>query len=165
MRDSYARLSTFNPRIGPVSSSFTQLNLGAELNALRDDFPDEERNKIELTVQDDIPDIHGDSYPLRLAFETLLTPLVRCAPERRAVQVSLRGGRAKVQARIRGVVPLDGQPPAETRRGSEANSLLGVADSYVRNVLAKHGSTFDCHTSEDGVREYVLTFSSEVTHA
>lgn len=162
VRDAYARLATFHVSSSPPLR-LSRLNLAAELDAFLSDLPQAERDKIHYTGVQKIAAIRGDHFPLRIVLDTLMTPLIRCAPDARPVDVRLLQDAGKVKLNISGTLPPAGSDMALDRITSQSNLSLGVASGYMQEVMNGHESKIEFKVGDNGDCEYVLDFPAEVS--
>ena len=156
VRDGYARLAASHA--GTESEvQLAWLDLGAELRALLGDLPPHEQGRIRLDAQPGLPKIKGDYFPLRIVFDTLITPLVRCAPKESPVKLELSRDSGKVVARIVGHLAEDGEGGL-SRDASEANTTADLAKTYISDVMRRHQAHFALRDAGKGAREYVVEF-------
>ncbi|MCG6875571.1 MAG: GAF domain-containing protein [Betaproteobacteria bacterium] len=161
VKRAFMRLAMFNPNARPASGEFSKLDLATELDAARSSLPEDEQSLVRVSGDQSSATVQGDPFQISFVLETLLSALVRFAPEDHPVAAELRRANGSVEVRLAGYVPTSSTDPAEGRDWSERRTDLRIAQPLVEQFMGNHGGELAIHSLDDGRREFLLRFPTQ----
>jgi PAS domain-containing protein len=163
VKNAYTRLAMFNVRARDDPESFIPLSLSGELRALIASLTDEEAAKILVSIEDEPLEIDGDHNQLATVFGTVLSVLLRSAPESGQVAVGLRGEGTAAIVRMEGQVAAPEGRRARRDPAGEAYRDLKMAHPLLQDIMKAHGAAIQLRESQDGRAEFEMRFALRKT--
>jgi len=155
----YTRLAMFRKNPKPAPSSLSSVDLNSALRAVASDLqaaPDAP-TPVRIGRGAEPPPVRGDHSQIAFVLETLLSGLVRTAPESEPVAADLAQKGNRVLLTLKGRAGEAAQGTDALRLGSDVRSSLWLARPMIDKFLKAHGATFD--ERQDGDRiAYTLSF-------
>lgn len=116
------------------------------LEAVRRDLPKTDLAKIEVVSPANLPPVRGDLYQLRFCLVTILSHLLRYAPQDRRIRLTFSSQNGDVTAHIEGVLPelTEERTEPSSARTALARTLveLSLGAAIIRQFLANQRGTF-----------------------
>ena len=158
VRHGYSKLAMFNPKARPQPSEMSKLSLRAELEAIAAGLA--ETDRVRVTVEGDgaLPSVRGDHFQIGTIFETLLSELLRYAPETTPVEAMLAARDGTVEVRLRGFMAPASDGEEAAREWSRSRADLAIAKPLIDEFMQAHHGTFEATAIPDRRTEFVLRF-------
>jgi signal transduction histidine kinase len=158
VRHGYSKLAMFNPKARPQPSELSNLSLRAELEAIAAGLA--ETDRVRVTVEGDgaLPSVRGDHFQIGMIFETLLSELLRYAPETTPVEAVLEARDGTVEVRLRGFMAPASDGEEAAREWSRTRADLAIAKPLIDEFMQAHHGTFEATAMPDRRTEFVLRF-------
>jgi signal transduction histidine kinase len=133
----YDRMLLYDDRAGLIPFTPAPLDMAELLETALGEFTDAERQAIRRDIPAVLPRVRGDIYQLSFIVETILSFLLRFAPEDEPVGIALSaapdGG---VDMVIRGRLPAHAPAP-------RAEVELALGERIIRRFVDQHGGRYD----------------------
>ncbi len=158
VRHGYSNLAMFNPKARPQPSELSNLSLRAELEAIAAGLA--ETDRVRVTVEGDgaLPSVRGDHFQIGTIFETLLSELLRYAPETTPVEAVLAARDGTVEVRLRGFMAPASEGEEAAREWSRTRADLAIAKPLIDEFMQAHHGTFEATAMPDRRTEFLLRF-------
>lgn len=164
VKNAITRLAMYNREARVASRAIRTIQLDVELEALITSLTAPERKKVDLALTERQVEIEADHMQLHIVIESLMSVLLRAAPE--TAMVRLRVVRDEHQV----FLLLCGKLPPARRHGTRfaapeaAVAEARMADPLVRKLMKNQGGSFKVNSLTDGDTEFVLAFPRGRAH-
>ena len=158
VRHGYSKLAMFNPKARPKPAELSDLNLRVELEAIATALAEVDRVRITLEGDGAPPYVRGDHFQIETIFETLLSELLRYAPETKPVEAVLAAKDGTVEVRLRGFLAPADDGEAAAREWSRTRAELAIAKPLIDEFMEAHRGSFEAIAMPDRRTEFLLRF-------
>lgn len=164
VKHAFTRLALYNREARNRSRQLCTIRLDSELHALLAGLTVTERAKVQPHSFDQVVEIEADHTQLHIVVESLLSGLLRAAPETGKVLLTLVPDDSTVFLR------LQGKMPPGRRRGNRFGSLeaahadIRLAHPLISRLMKGQNGSFKVNALPDDVTEFVLGFSRRGAH-
>jgi hypothetical protein len=158
VRHGYSKLAMFNPQARPKPSEHSDLSLRAELEAIAASLTETDRVRVTVEGTGALPSVRGDHFQIGTIFETLLSELLRYAPETQPVEAVFAAKDGTVDLRLRGFLAPTGAGETAAREWSRTRAELAIAKPLIDEFMLAHRGSFDATVAADGRTEFLLRF-------
>ncbi|ALV09040.1 GAF domain-containing protein [Roseateles depolymerans] len=164
VKHAFTRLAMYNREARNRSRQLCTIRLDSELHALLAGLTVTERAKVQPQTFDQVVEIEADHTQLHIVVESLLSGLLRAAPETGKVLLTLVPDDQTVFLR------LQGKMPPGRRRGNRFGSLeaaqadIRLAHPLISRLMKGQNGSFKVNALPDDVTEFVLGFPRGGTH-
>lgn len=158
VKHAFTRLALYNREARNRSRQLCTIRLDSELQALLAGLTVTERAKVHPQTFDQVVEIEADHTQLHIVVESLLSGLLRAAPETGRVLLTLVPDDHTVFLR------LQGKMPPGRRRGTRFGSLeaaqadIRLAHPLISRLMKGQNGSFKVNALPDDVTEFVLGF-------
>jgi PAS domain S-box-containing protein len=158
---SYERLLLYERHQTLIPIEKSLFDIPYLLDNIKQRMPVSEAKKIQITVEPDVPPVHGDLYQLSFCVESILSYLLRFVPEEEQIHVTAAQHDTKVVVTIRGYAPevTGGKITdyAETRWAIRAITEMALGEQIIRRFVEdNHDGTFHSFRGAGARVEYVI---------
>jgi len=165
VKHAFTRLALYNREARVASRVLRTFQLDSELEALLASLAASERAKVELEPSLERPiEIEADHMQLHIVIESLLSVLLRAAPETSKVRLTLAPDGPAVFLRLRGKLPPARRYGARFGASEGAAADLRLANPLVDKLMKNQGGSLKVNLLSDGYTEFVLGFSRGRAH-
>ncbi len=165
VKHAFTRLALYNREARVASRVLRTVQLGSELDALLASLAASERAKIVLDKPvDQSVEIEADHMQLHIVMESLLSVLLRAAPQTAQVRLTLAPDDHEVFLRLRGKLPPARRYGARFGAPEGAAADLRLANPLLGKLMRNQGGSLKVNTLSDGDTEFVLGFSRRGAH-
>jgi hypothetical protein len=165
VKHAFTRLAMYNREARVASRTLRTIQLDSEVEALLASLATSERAKVELQRSVERPiEIEADHMQLQIVIESLLSALLRAAPETAKVRLALAPDGPEVFLRLRGKLPPARRSGARFGAPEGAAADLRLANPLISKLMKNQGGTLKINTLSDGYTEFVLGFSRRRAH-
>lgn len=164
VKNSYSRLALYDRDAKRVPRHVCRINLNGELHSLRGSLTREEAERVVLQEDAQSVEVMGDHVQVRIVLETLLSVLVRAAPENDPVRVRIASDDGADFVYFLGKLPtpVEGSGPPTGAEVALADSRR--ADPLLRLLMGSQGGSLQAH-EVNGKTEFALRFTRESRNA
>ena len=160
VRHGYSKLAMFNPKARPKPSELSDLSLRAEIEAIAAGLAEVDRVRVMVEGEGALPCVRGDHFQIGTIFETLLSELLRYAPETQPVEAVLAAKGGTVEVRLRGFLAPAGDGEAAAREWSRTRAEFAIAKPLIDEFMLAHRGSFGATVAPNGRTEFLLRFPS-----
>jgi PAS domain S-box-containing protein len=134
----YDRLALYNRDTGSLLYNELFLNFSEILDKVMRGFPQAERQKIQVEMDQPLIYVRGDLDQLSFCVETILSYLLRFAPEARAVSMKVIAPSDRV------IVEISGFAPASTEEHAfRTLTEMALGEGILKAFIHRHGGSYD----------------------
>ena len=116
-------------------------------NRVWKEFPEDEKNHVEVSLDDDLPMVNGDLFQLSFCFKSALAYFLQFVPEDGSVRVYARRENGEVRVSINGKTPIEPVRSAGeyTDKCWLSHMLfeLTVGGEAMRDFMSQHGGSLE----------------------
>ncbi len=164
VKHAFTRLAMYNREARVASRSACVVQLDSELEALLASLAASERAKVRLDAAAQRVEVEADHMQLHIVIESLLSVLLRAAPETATVRLTLVPDDREVYLRLRGRLPPARRHGERFAAPEAAQADLRLANPLLGKLMKNQGGSFKVNALADGDTEFVLGFPRGRTH-
>ncbi len=164
VKHAFTRLAMYNREARNRSRLPCVIRLDSELQALLASLTVSERAKVELSGFEQAVEIEADHTQLHIAVESLLSVLLRAAPETGRVLLTLVPDDDAVFLRLRGKLPPARRQGARFGAPEAAQADLRLANPLIARLMKSQNGSFKLNALPDDTTEFVLGFPHRRPH-
>ena len=164
VKHAFTRLAMYNREARNRSRLPCVIRLDSELQALLASLTVSERAKVELSGFEQSVEIEADHTQLHIAVESLLSVLLRAAPETGRVLLTLVPDDDAVFLRLRGKLPPARRQGARFGAPEAAQADLRLANPLIARLMKSQNGSFKLNALPDDTTEFVLGFPHRRPH-
>jgi PAS domain S-box-containing protein len=165
VKNSYTRLAMYNREARKGSREICAFNLNGELQALRATLGTEELSKVDIDVTVPSIEVEADHAQVTIVLESLLSTLLRAAPETGRVRIRLARDADDVVVTFKGKLPPPRHAGVRTAALASIRADLRRADPLLRALMRLQGGSLTMNPDDNGETEFVLRFPPRRHHA
>lgn len=158
VKHAFTRLALYNREARIASRATRALQIDCELQALLAGLAATERNKVRLESTDRHVEVEADLVQLHIVVESLLSALLRAAPETATVWLTLVPGDPEVTLRLRGKMPQARRRGPRYGAPEAAQADLRLVNPLLGKLMKNQGGSLGVNQLADGDTEFVLAF-------
>jgi PAS domain S-box-containing protein len=141
VKHGYVKLALGNPGVALCASN-ARVDLRAELEAGLYGLPDDLRSLVHVTEGLPVVLVHGDHFQIGLLIETLLSLLLRSAPEREAIDVVLRADSGFAELIFSAFMPMHADDETASKQRSEFKGELALCEPLITRLAESNSAQF-----------------------
>ena len=164
VKHAFTRLAMYNREARVAARAVSTIQLDSELEALLASLAASEREKVQLVSAARRVEVEADHTQLHIVVESLLSVLLRAAPETATVLLTLVPDDREVFLRLRGKLPPARRHGARFAAPEAAQADLRLAHPLLDKLMRNQGGSLRVHTLTDGETEFVLGFPRGNAH-
>lgn len=164
VKHAFTRLAMYNREARVAARAVSTVQLDSELEALLASLAASEREKVRLVSAARRVEVEADHTQMHIVVESLLSVLLRAAPETATVQLTLVPDDREVFLRLRGKLPPARRHGARFAAPEAAQADLRLAHPLLDKLMRNQGGSLRIHALADGETEFVLGFPRGIAH-
>ena len=164
VKHAFTRLAMYNREARVAARAVSTVQLDSELEALLASLAASEREKVRLVSAARRVEVEADHTQMHIVVESLLSVLLRAAPETATVQLTLVPDDREVFLRLRGKLPPARRHGARFAAPEAAQADLRLAHPLLDKLMRNQGGSLRIHALADGETEFVLGFPRGNAH-
>jgi len=164
VKHAFTRLAMYNREARVAASAACVIRLDAELDALLASLAASERRKVVFEKVATKVEIEADHTQLHIVVESLLSALLRAAPQTAMVRLTLVPDDDEVFLRLRGRLPPARRHGDRFGAPEAAQADLRLANPLLGKLMKNQGGALRTNALPDGDTEFVLNFPRRRAH-
>ncbi|MBB3295454.1 PAS domain-containing protein [Mitsuaria sp. BK045] len=164
VKHAFTRLAMYNREARVAARAVSTVQLDSELEALLASLAASEREKVRLVLAARRVEVEADHTQMHIVVESLLSVLLRAAPETATVQLTLVPDDREVFLRLRGKLPPARRHGTRFAAPEAAQADLRLAHPLLDKLMRNQGGSLRIHALADGETEFVLGFPRGIAH-
>jgi hypothetical protein len=164
VKHAFTRLAMYNREARVASRVASTIRLDCEIDALLASLATSERSKVVFETAARKVEVEADHMQLHIVVESLLSVLLRAAPETAMVRLTLVPDEDFVFLRLRGRLPPARRHGERFSAPEAAQADLRLANPLLGKLMKNQGGTLKASVLPDGDTEFVLSFPRRRTH-
>ncbi|WP_431101370.1 GAF domain-containing protein [Roseateles noduli] len=164
VKHAFTRLAMYNREARVASRVASTIRLDCEIDALLASLAASERRKVVFETAARKVEVEADHMQLHIVVESLLSVLLRAAPETAMVRLTLVPDDDLVFLRLRGRLPPARRHGERFSAPEAAQADLRLANPLLGKLMKNQGGALKASVLPDGDTEFVLSFLRRRVH-
>lgn len=164
VKHAFTRLAMYNREARVASRVASTIRIDCEIDALLASLAASERRKVVFETAARKVEVEADHMQLHIVVESLLSVLLRAAPETAMVRLTLVPDDELVYLRLRGRLPPARRHGERFSAPEAAQADLRLANPLLGKLMKNQGGALKAGVLPDGDTEFVLSFPRRRVH-